>query len=138
MLSSVKKTFNCLVAIIGVGLLGGCQAASRHMPDVTFNWGPDNLPISSSPSPMAKPLFSQEDNSPAARLRREEIQRYFSDTPNDREWRQLETSGRSPTIVGFGLRYDLSNQDWSLKVGAIKRGSKSKMLTRLSLSFDDL
>jgi hypothetical protein len=113
-------------------LCAGCSYHGRQ-PDLRFSWGPVNESLGALPDSISS--FAAESR--AARLR-EELLTPRSDAPGDRDWRYVRGTDKGPTIIGVGLKFDLSEGDWSFRAGLMRRGAGKNFGPQLIMTFDDL
>lgn len=146
-----------LLGLAALLCLPACARDSAYSPQLNLGFGSTNTaieprtsaaagfthsaraPAQTGSSATSDPFFSADETGPAAKLRDDMSKSFASTAPSDRDWREISgISRKGPTIIGLGLRYDLSNEKWSYRMGAMKRGSRSKVLTRLSLTLDEM
>ncbi len=152
-----KSFFSILLGMAALFGLSACAKDSNYTPQFNLGFGDSTAarapqgtaaagfthsagaPAQTGSSATSDPFFSPDETGPAAKLRDDMSKSFASTAPSDRDWREISgISRKGPTIIGLGLRYDLSNEKWGFRMGAMKRGSRSKVLTRLSLTMDEL
>jgi len=106
----------CSLVLASFLMLTGCSA--NETSKTRFAWGPVSEDL--SPVPQVKSTYAPESH--AARLR-EDVLASHSDAPSAKDWVMRKGPDKGPTIFGAALKFDLSEGDWSMNLGAVRRGT---------------
>lgn len=108
----------CSLLLASILLMTGCSASTGQATRTTLAWGPLSEDLSAVP--VAKATYAPESR--AAKLRDDVLARN-SDAPTTKDWVMRRGPDKGPTIFGAALKFDLSEGDWSMNLGAVRRGT---------------
>lgn len=138
MAQNLNQLIRLVLGTLSVCLMAGC---SLHGHEPRLRFALNQKPVSEEAMPNFQSGFAPSGYAPesrAAKLREDLLSPSSGDAPGEKDWRFVRGADKGPTILGLGLKFDLSEGGWTFRTGVMRRGSQSAFTPQFVVSFDKL